>query len=413
MKTILITAYAVNPFKGSEDGTGWNIVREIAQEFNVILVTRKNNVQHLDRYFSMPGTETNGNISYYGFDLPDWVLKLKKRSGTKGHVVYFYLWQRSIIRFLKERSFEFSVSLSLNFHSDSHPHFLWKLNKPCVWGPIGHHPKIPRSFLLKSYGLRAYLIDRMFYQTKWVMRNINPAFRRAVQRSERIFVINSSIQRAIGAPSSKTIKLPAVAAKKVAASLKNGGESFTVLCAGRFHFMKGFDVALRSFFTFMDHLPSDERKYVKLILVGKGPEKRALKRIAAESKHTNNVEWIEWVDHSEMDQLYHNSDVFLFPSHEGAGMVVPEAMSHGVPVLTFDNVGPGELVGIEELTVKYQNYDQSTIDFASKLLELYLDPSKRLRLQKSVKDKHAKHLTWSAKGEIIRKELNQILNNQL
>ena len=141
MRTILITAYAVNPFKGSEDGTGWNIVREIAQEFNVILVTRKNNIQHLDRYFSLHGTETNGDISYYGFDLPDWVLKLKKRSGTKGHVAYFYFWQRNIIRFLKERSFEFSVSLSLNFHSDSHPHFLWKLNKPCVWGPIGHHTK--------------------------------------------------------------------------------------------------------------------------------------------------------------------------------------------------------------------------------------------------------------------------------
>ena len=413
MKTILITAYAINPFKGSEDGTGWNIVREIAKEFNVILITRKNNIQHLDRYFGEENAEGKGRIKYYGFDLPDWVLKLKKRSGAKGHVAYFYLWQKRIIPFLKKRSFAFSASMSLNFHSDSHPHFLWKLNRPVLWGPIGHHPKIPKSFVLKSYGWRAYLVDRMFYQAKWLMRNINPAFRRAVRESERIFVINSSIQSVIGAPPTKTITLPAVAAKVIDHPVRASHESFTVLCAGRFHFMKGFDVALRSFFAFVDHLPTYEREQARLILVGKGPEKEALQKIAAASEYKNLVHWIEWVEHREMDRLYNESDVFLFPSHEGAGMVVPEAMSHGLPVLTFDNVGPGELVGVKELTVPYKSYDESTIDFASKLLQLYLDQNELIRLQKCVKDQHAKHLTWTSKGTVIRKELNQIIKNQV
>ena len=40
---ILITAYAVNPYKGSEDGTGWNMIQEIAKYNNVIAITRKNN----------------------------------------------------------------------------------------------------------------------------------------------------------------------------------------------------------------------------------------------------------------------------------------------------------------------------------------------------------------------------------
>lgn len=411
MKTILITAYAVNPFKGSEDGTGWNIVKEISKEFKVILVTRKNNIPHLDRYFSAEEPALKDRIEYHGFDLSDWVLKIKKRSGTKGHVGYFYLWQKAIIGFLKERSFDFSASMSLNFHSDSHPHFLWKLNKPCLWGPIGHHPRIPKPFVLKGYGIKAYLIDRMFYRIKWLMRNLNPAFKKAVRKSERIFVINSSIRAVIGASEEKTVKLPAVAAKEVLSLGHSESESFNVLCAGRFHFMKGFDVALKSFFVFMDHLLPEERKNVRLVLVGKGPEKETLHKIANASKYADNVQWIEWVDHSEMDQLYAESDIFLFPSHEGAGMVVPEAMSHGVPALTFNNVGPGELVGIKELTVEYQDYRSSTLDFASKLLELYLDRSELNRLKKCVKEKHAKNLTWEAKGEIIRNELNQVLKN--
>jgi glycosyltransferase involved in cell wall biosynthesis len=411
MKTILITAYAVNPFKGSEDGTGWNMVKEISKEFKVILITRKNNVPHLERYFNEIEPELKERIEYHGFDLSDWVLKLKKRSGTKGHVAYFYFWQRSIIRFLKERSFEFSASMSLNFHSDSHPHFLWKLDKPCLWGPIGHHPRIPKTFILKTYGIKAYLIDRMFYRVKWVMRNINPAFRKAVRKSERIFVINSSIRKVIGAPVNKTIELPAVAAKIVPTTRTVQSHLFTVLCAGRFHFMKGFDVAIRSFFEFLDELSPSERKQARLVLVGKGPEKSMLQKIANESPYSDKVEWVEWIEHSEMDNLYANSDIFLFPSHEGAGMVVPEAMSHGLPVLTFDNVGPGELVGMKELAIEYGSYSESIKRFGDKLFSLYSNRKELLKFKKRIKEKHLSHLTWEAKGRILRKELNQILKN--
>ncbi|MEZ4688114.1 MAG: hypothetical protein R3B47_19250 [Bacteroidia bacterium] len=43
MKTILISAYAVNPYKGSENGMGWRFIEEAAREFNIIAITRKNN----------------------------------------------------------------------------------------------------------------------------------------------------------------------------------------------------------------------------------------------------------------------------------------------------------------------------------------------------------------------------------
>lgn len=411
MKTILVTAYAVNPFKGSEDGTGWNIVKEISKEFKVILITRKNNIEHLNKYLESAPPELKSRIEYHGFDLSDRVLKLKKMAGSKGHVGYFYLWQRSIIGFLKKQSFDFSASISLNFHSDSHPHFLWKLDKPCLWGPIGHHPRIPKSFVLKTYGMKAYITDRLFYRVKWLMRNVNPSFKKAVKQSERIFVINSSIRKVIGASESKTIQLPAVAANYILNKTKQQSNSFTVLCAGRFHFMKGFDVTLRSFFAFLDQLPIEDQKHARLILVGKGPEKKVLQKIAEESNYAANVEWLEWVDHYKMDELYRASDVFLFPSHEGAGMVVPEAMSHGLPVLTFDNVGPGELSGIKELKVAYGNYDNSIAHFAQKLLSLFTDRDELSKLADNAREKQRLHLTWESKGEIIRKELNQVIKN--
>lgn len=414
MKTILITAYAVNPYKGSEDGTGWNITREIAKEYKVILITRKNNVPHLDRYFEEhPDGELSQNqIEYYGFDLPDWVCNIKKRLGSKGHVLYFYLWQRFVIGFINANRFSFDATMSLNFHSDSHPHFLYKLKRPVFWGPIGHHPKVPKPFLLQRYGWKAFAIDRSFYYMKWLMRNVNPAFRKAVRHSEKIFVINSSIQKVIGAPENKVVQLPAVAAKSVHSiveSVQLECEVFTILSAGRFHFMKGFDVALNAYFAFLDRLTESERQKVQLVLVGKGAEEQRLKEFARKSGYEDRVKWISWVAHKEMDALYRKSDVFLFPSHEGAGMVVPEAMSYGIPVLAFDNYGPGELVGHDELLVPYESYAESIARFSDKLLDYFQHPELLSELQKKMKLRHAEAFTWESKGRVIRNEIKHLI----
>lgn len=43
------------------------------------------------------------------------------------------------------------------------------------------------------------------------------------------------------------------------------------------------------------------------------------------------------------------SDIFLFPSFEGGGMVVLEAMAAGLPVVCLDYGGPGEMVTDDEI----------------------------------------------------------------
>ena len=48
--TSLITAYAVNPYKGSEDGTGWNWVYQLSKTNRIIAITRENNLPHIHKY---------------------------------------------------------------------------------------------------------------------------------------------------------------------------------------------------------------------------------------------------------------------------------------------------------------------------------------------------------------------------
>ena len=75
-KTAIISCYAVNPYKGSEDGTGWNILMSIAKHNKVIAITRENNQPAIDKYFAENEVEYADNIQFEYFDLPYYLLSL-------------------------------------------------------------------------------------------------------------------------------------------------------------------------------------------------------------------------------------------------------------------------------------------------------------------------------------------------
>ena len=141
MKTILATTYAVNPYKGSEDGMGWNYVLQIAKNNKVIAITRENNQKAIEKYMDEHPNVLYKNIAFLYFDLPYWMRWWKK--GGRGAMLYYWMWQKGVIGFVTKQNLTFDIAHNLNFHNDWTPSYLWKLGKPFVWGPVGHHPLIP------------------------------------------------------------------------------------------------------------------------------------------------------------------------------------------------------------------------------------------------------------------------------
>ena len=64
-----MTAYDINPYKGSESGTGWNFVLQAASYNRVIAITRKNNKPNIEKYIEEFGIEIS-NITFYYYDFP-------------------------------------------------------------------------------------------------------------------------------------------------------------------------------------------------------------------------------------------------------------------------------------------------------------------------------------------------------
>jgi glycosyltransferase involved in cell wall biosynthesis len=406
MKTILASVYAVNPYKGSEDGTGWNLVLQIARFNKVIAVTRENNRPHIERFFrenSVPGGE---HIRFEYFDLPYW-MRFWKRGG-KNALLYYYFWQMALPGFIRKKRLVFDITHNLNFHSDWTPSFLWRLGKPFVWGPVGHHPRIPRPFIGPVYGRKRWLQDQVRWLAKTIFWHLDPFLRRTKKKALRVIAINTAVNTQLKVDPAKLVLMPAVATEDM-----QGGRSahagFQVISVGRFVALKGFDVTIRAFAAFLGRLKPDDRSQVKLVLVGNGPELGFLRSLCRSEEMGRHVEIIPWIERAALREKYSESTLFFFPSHEGAGMVVPEALCCGLPVLCFDNAGPGEFITEEcGIKIRYRTYTLAIEDFADALERLYRNPATLERLRAGARKQFLDKFQWDQKGEILKQIYDEI-----
>ena len=405
MKTVLITAYAVNPYKGSEDGMGWNFIYQAATKRPVIAITRKNNRQAIKKYLKENNLENHLNLNFCYFDLPYWARFWKK--GGRGAMLYFYLWQFFIVRFIKKKKLQFDIAHNLNFHNDWTPSFLWRLGKPLVWGPVGHHPAIPKEYL-GQYPALFRLKEHLKWGVKNLFWNIDPFLKKTRSSAEVIIKMNTRAK--VGNTNARTELMPSVGCEDLISTdkpLKNG---FNVLAVGRLVPLKGFDLTLDAFILFLKQLSPEDRDKVSLTIIGSGElRKDLIDKIKYEPY--KNIRLIEWVDRSELKSYYENSSVFMFPSHEGAGMVVAEAFSHGLPVICLDNEGPGEFVDqYSGLKVPYlKDYHQTIEDLASALDQLYRHPEQISLLSEGARKRFLSYFSWDVKG----KQLNRIYDQML
>jgi len=405
MKTILATAYAINPYKGSEDGMGWNFVMQIARFNKVVAITRENNQQHIEKYMLENPSELYQRITFLYFDTPYWMRFWKK--GGRGAMLYYLLWQKMVVSFIKKSNVEFDVVHNLNFHNDWTPSFLWKLDKPFVWGPIGHHPLIPEQYL-KPFSFKYYAKDRLTWAVKQFFWEYSPSLRKTVRKADVILSMNSSVNHILSLQNKTEYVIPSAATQDYGWEENMQSDSFSLISVGRLVPLKGFDLTIRSFASFYNNLTDKQKKNVTLTIVGSGPEEDLLKKMAEEERVSEQVHFISWIDRADVMELFRKASLFVFPSHEGAGMVVPEALSFGVPVVALDNEGPGEFITPEcGVAVPIGSYEATVNNISAAIESLYHDKDTLMSMRKAAREHFIGKFHWDRRGE----QLNGIYSN--
>lgn len=405
-KIILASCYAVNPFKGSEDAMGWNFIRQIARFNKVVALTRENNKEAIELYIKQNPDALYNNITFIYFDLPYWMRFWKK--GSRGAMLYYYMWQKGIVAHIKKKKLIFDIVHNVNFHNDWTPSFLWKLEKPMVWGPVGHHPLIP-SVYLKPYSLKYLIKDRLTWLVKNIFWNYSTALKNTVSNASHIWCMNTAVVEKLNLKGSSYSIFPSVASEDFSRVDVSKKSNFHVISAGRFVPLKGFDLTIRSFSAFLNSVSLSERANCKLTLVGSGRERALYEKIITQSKIQDNVEIIEWIDRSELMKLYQKASVFMFPSHEGAGMVVAEALSFGLPVICLDNIGPGQYITSQcGFVIPKSSYATSVFNLKKALSELYSSDTLLSEMSAGARKRYIERFTWESRGEHLKTIYNTL-----
>jgi glycosyltransferase involved in cell wall biosynthesis len=94
---------------------------------------------------------------------------------------------------------------------------------------------------------------------------------------------------------------------------------------------------------------------LELVIIGDGPEKRKLKKMAKK-----NIKILGWQPEEITAEYYQNCRAFIFPGEDDFGIAPVEAMSFGKPVLAYRKGGATETI-IEGKTGEFFDYENSAI----------------------------------------------------
>lgn len=156
-------------------------------------------------------------------------------------------------------------------------------------------------------------------------------------------------------------------------SIVREGETHILLAVGRLHAYKGFDLLLRAF-----ALAYDKHPQWILRIVGDGPQRVELQRMASDLGLAERVQFIGSVDDPEPE--FRAADLFVLSSRfEGFPNALCEAMAAGLPVVSFDCPwGPSEIIhnGVDGILVPPADVNA----LGAVLSRLMADPAERARL---------------------------------
>ena len=112
-----------------------------------------------------------------------------------------------------------------------------------------------------------------------------------------------------------------------------------IICAGRLNYQKGFDLLIEAFSLIADQCPDWH-----VDIFGSGDEEQALRQLLKQKGLEQRIYIHPASDH--IFEEFQNSDFFVFSSRfEGWGLVLVEAMSCGIPTVSFKcDYGPEDII---------------------------------------------------------------------
>jgi len=177
----------------------------------------------------------------------------------------------------------------------------------------------------------------------------------------------------------------------------------SILFVGRLVEWKGIDTLIRSMILVRKAIPDS-----MLTIVGEGPFRDSLQRLVQDAGLTYAVRFYGRATDDDLKKLYDSAAVFVLPSRryqglvmEGLGVVLLEAMSHGVPVIGSNIGGIPDIIDNGKNGFLFLSDDDNCL--AEKIVILLTDTVKAERFRLAGNVTVRKHFSW----EIISQQFSE------
>lgn len=411
-RKILISAYACSPKKGSEPGVGWGFVSELSKhhELHVIVEEEKFKTDINDWLARHPGSSVAKNVCFY------FLKKERNRTLRKiwppSYYYYYRLWHIEAMNLaatiIKQRQIELCHQLTMVGYRE--PGYLWKLNIPFVWGPIGGAGFFPLQFAssIGSAPTLYYLCYNLFNFTQMrFSKRVRMAARRA---GEGLITATSENQhmamRYWGEQSTQITEVGTKQMKLGSPTARANAEPLKLVWSGLIIPRKGLFLALRA----ISILSKDIN--VELHILGDGPLRRKGEKLARELGVSDKCIFYGWLPRKDCEELLCKMHGSIITSlRDLTSTVIIEALQYSLPVIAPKHCGfvdvlddnCGVLCDVEDPKIFIHQ-------LADAVTKFYLDESYRMKLSAGASLQGNK-FTWAQKikavNEIYEKKLKK------
>ena len=392
-----MSAYACEPGKGSEQGVGWSMAREMAKYHDVWVITRANNRASIERALR---DHPPSQLCFVYFDLPSWSRWWKR--GQRGLQVYYYLWQVGAYFLARRfhRTVGFDVVHHVTFGKYWTPSFLALLPIPFVWGPVGGAESAPRAFWV-NLGPRGKSHETIRALARWLGER-DPFVVLTARRSAIALAKTEETARRLRRLGARDVRiffeagLPAAEIDRLAHSASSNGGTIRFVGVGNLLHLKGFHLGLCAF-------ARAGIKNAEYWIIGDGPEREHLKAAAHDLGIAERVRFWGWLPRAEALQRLAECHALVHPSlHDSGGWVCMEAMAAGRPVICLDLGGPAaQVTDHTGLKVHARDPQQAVRDLAEAMRRLAGAPELRALLGEAGKRRSREVFCWEPKGALL------------
>lgn len=418
-KKILVVAYAVSPTRGSEYSVAWNYLTEMSKDNEIVVLygvsgDHMGDVEEMETWLSL---NSISNVRFIAI-LPNKIttrLNVLNQRGIFPYAFYFAFnfWQRQIYLTAKNiiENEKFDLIHNLNPIGYREPGYLWKLDLPYIWGPIGGIPNRP-SQLFTDLSLK----NRIFFTIRnWVNTiqfKFNSRLKKALKETDLLLTATSENKdivkkeyniESINIPENGIVQFDFNTSFSYT-NLKKG-ETLNIVWIGTIDERKSINFLI-------DALIKIKNQNWHLHILGEGAIKEKMELRAIEMQINDKLTWHGHIERSKVLNLLQSIHLHIITSlGEATTTVLFEAMTNGIPTITLNHCGMKDVV-CDKCGVKIgiNSVKQIKDDLASTISNFIENPNEINDLSKGVLECVKLH-TWEKRRQLFNGYFDLAIEN--